>query len=186
MIDDNQAVATPEVSEGEGEQAEETISLSKSEYEKLNQTLGSLKRELKDYKKPKDEAKDTPQKNQPDDTALLRLEKLAFKAAGVSHEDDVDLARKTARKWGMDVEDVLDDEDFKVKLERQQTSRANLNATSSIKGDKSKGSSKESVEYWVAKGTPPSADQVPDRKSRAKIARAMMDSQKNSKKFYND
>lgn len=168
----------------ENNNQEETVSLSKSEYEKLNQTLGSLKRELKDLKKPKEEpVKDSPKA---DDVLLARLEKLSLNQAGLTHEDDIDLARQTAKKWNMNIEDVIRDEDFKIKLEKQQTSRANTEATSGIKGSASTSQAKLTPEYWLAKGVPPTANDVPDRKARVKIARAFMDNSKSGKKFYND
>lgn len=191
MTDTNnqEGIDTPEVIEGEGEDIEnDTISIPKADYEKLNQTLGSLKRELKDLKKPKEEAPETPKTNaKPDENRLLeKLEKMSLRQAGISHEDDIVLAKNTAKKWGMDLDDVLADEDFKVKLERQQTSRDNLAATSKVRGGAGVSQAKNTPEYWIAKGIPPSPTDVPDRKTRAKIARAMMSNHKTSKTFYND
>src|SRR3990167_9262448 len=104
--------ASTETDAGEGETVE-TLSIPKKDYENLNQTLGSLKRELKDLKKAKEETKETPTENQKSDDALLqRMERLALKTANVTHEDDVELARKTAKKWGMEIEEVLEDDDF--------------------------------------------------------------------------
>lgn len=180
-------VVVPETNEGEVEQEVDTISLRKSEYEKLNQDLGSLKRELKDLRKIKEDTKETPKSNtQPDNRLLERLEKSVLRQHNISHPDDVDLARNTAKKWGMDLEDVLVDDDFKAKLDRQQTARDNIAATSNVKGGAGSNQAKNSPEYWIAKGIPPSASEVPDRKTRANIARAMMASAKSSKKFYND
>lgn len=166
----------------------ETIAVSKSDYEKMNQTLGSLKRELKDLKKSKEEAKETKETSaKPDENILVaKLEKLALKTAGISHPEDMELARKTAKKWGVDIDEVITDEDFKVKLEKQQTSRANVEATSGVKGGAGSSNAKQSAAYWVAKGVPPTVADVPDRKTRATIVRAFMDSSKSSKKFYND
>lgn len=175
--------------EGEGnESASDTVSLSKSEYEKLNQTLGSLKRELKDAKKSKEETKETPPNQKSDDSALLQeLEGLALDNADISHSDDIELARNTAKKWGMSLRQVLKDEDFKVKLERQQTSRTNLEATSKVKGGAGTGQTKNSPEYWIAKGSYPSREEVPDRATRTKIRQAFMkNSSTSGKKFYND
>jgi hypothetical protein len=174
---------------GEGNEIEsETISISKSDYEKMNQTLGSLKRELKDFKKSNNEPKETSTTNQPEGNKLLeRLEKVALRQAGIDNAEDIDLARKTAKKWNMDIEEVLMDEDFKVKLEKQQTSRANTIATTGIKGSANQAmQAKNTPEYWVAKGVPPTPIDVPDRKTRAKITRAMITSSKSSKTFYND
>lgn len=174
---------------GEGEAGADIVSIPKKDYDTLNQTLGSLKREIKDLKKSKEDTKDeTPKTNaKPDNNNLLeKFEKMSLRQAGITHEDDIELARKTAKKWGVDVDEVLADEDFKVKLERQQTGRANLAATSGIKGGAGSNQAKNTPEYWIAKGTPPSPTDVPDRKVRAKIARAMMTNAKSGKKFYND
>jgi len=111
---------------------------------------------------------------------------MALRQAGITHTDDVELAQRTAKKWGVDIDEVLADEDFKVKLERQQSGRANVEATSNIKGSVGTSQAKNTPEYWIAKGVPPSAADVPDRKTRATIARAMMTSSKDTKKFYND
>lgn len=185
MDNENNVNADTTTSEQAVEQVE-TVSLTKSEYEKMNQTLGSLKRELKDLKKPKEETvKETS--TQSDNNPLLeRIEKMAIRQAGITEQEDIDLARNTAKKWGVDIDEVLTDPDFQVKLQRQQDTRANSIATSGIKGGAGTSQAKNTPEYWIAKGTPPSATDVPDRKTRVKIARAFMDSSKNSKKFYSD
>ena len=170
----------------EGAEAD-VVTLKKDEYEKLNQTLGSLKRELKDLKKPKEETRETSKETKPDEHLLQKFEKLSMRSAGLTHQDDMELARTTAKKWNMDVDDVLADEDFKVKLEKQQTARANADASTNIRGGGGEGQAKNTEAYWVAKGTPPSAQDVPDRKTRVKIARAFMKNARTSgKTFYND
>ena len=181
---ENDVVIEP--NEGEGESSVDTVAVPKSDYEKLNQTLGSLKRELKDLKKSKEEDKETPQETKSDDVLLQKIERMSLRQAGIDHSDDIELARNTAKKWNVDIDEVLADEDFKVKLERQQTARANVQATSGVKGGVGTAQAKNTPEYWVAKGTPPSPSDVPDRKTRAKIVRAMMASAKDTKKFYNE
>jgi hypothetical protein len=160
------------------------VKVSKLDYEKMNQTLGSLKRENKDLKKVKDEPKETDSK--PDNAHLEKLEKLSMRIAGIDHPEDMELARKTAKKWNVDIDEVLADEDFKVKLGKQQSVRANTLATSGVRGGAGASGAKFTPEYWMAKGVPPTASDVPDRKARTAIARAMMASTKNGKKFYND
>lgn len=175
--------------EGEGNGNEvETITIPRKEYDEKVSTIGSMKRELKDLKKPK-ETVETPKTNQkPEDNLLQRVERLALKTAGIDHLDDIELARKTAQKWGMEIEDVLGDEDFKVKLERQQTSRANVTATSNVRGNGSNQSqAKTTPEYWLAKGQPPTPADVPDRKTRQAIISAFLKDAKGNgeAKFYN-
>ncbi len=178
-------VVTEETNNTEEVAEVDTVSIPKSDYEKMNQTLGSLKRELKDLRKPKEEPKETSSK--PEESKLLeKIERMSLRTAGITHQDDIDLAKLTAKKWGVDIDEVLMDDDFKAKLERQQTSRDNVAATSRIKGGAGSSQAKNTPEYWIAKGTPPSATDVPDRKTRATIARALMSNAKSGKKYYND
>jgi len=181
-----EATVTPEVTESEVETTEDTISISRKEYDTLNQSLGSLKRELKDLRKQSSTPKEELQ-NRPDESILVqKIEKMALKSAGITHPDDIELAQKTAKKWGVDIDEVLSDEDFVAKLDRQRTARSNADATSNIRGDKSRSQAKDSADYWIAKGTPPTADQVPDRRERAKIVRSMLTASKSKPKFYNE
>lgn len=175
--------------ENGGGETPETVSIAKADYDKLNQTLGSLKRELKDLKKPKENATETSKTNQPEENALLqKIERMSLRQAGLTHSDDIDLAKATAKKWGVDIDEVIVDEDFKIKLERQQTTRTNTVAASNVRGGVAGTSqAKNTPEYWIAKGTPPSPADVPDLKTRATIVRAMMKNASTSgKKFYND
>lgn len=169
--------------DGEGSVEAEILSVPKQEYDKLNQTLGALKRELKDLKKPKEAPVETPQ-TKPEDNSLVQ--KSYLRAAGVTHPEDVELALSTAKKWGMEVDALVDDEDFKIRLERQQTARANELATKDVRSGQGSQEAKTKPEFWMAKGTPPTAADVPNRKDRAAIARAMLADAKTGKKFYND
>lgn len=183
-----EGVVTPIINEGEGEAKVEveTVAIPKTDWDKMNETVGSLKRELKDLKKPVEKTSSKNDKSS-DNVPLERLEKIVLKQAGLDHADDIELARNTAKKWGVDIEEVLVDEDFKVKLERQQTSRANTIATSGIRSGAGTSQAKNTPEYWVQKGTPPTPADVPDRKTRATILRAMMANGKSGgKKFYNE
>ncbi len=180
--------ASTETGAGEGESQVETISIPKKDYDTMNQTLGSLKKELKDLKKS-EASKETPSKEtkQEESALLQKIEKMSLSQAGITHQDDVELARTTAKKWGMDVEDVIADDDFKVKLERQQTARDNAVATSNVRGGTGTQQAKNTPEYWIAKGTPPSPTDIPNRKARAAINAAFLKNTKtNGKTFYND
>lgn len=172
--------------EGGDEGGSDFVKVPKGDWEKTNQTLGSLKRELKDLKKPK--ASEETVQTKPDENKLLdKLEKMSLRQAGVTHPDDIELARNTAKKWNSDIDDVLSDDDFKTKLERQQTARANTAATSKVKGGAGTSQAKETTEYWLAKGVPPTPADIPDRKLRAKISLAMVKAAENGgKTFYND
>ena len=194
MPETNEKVtADPGTSGGDGNDSTvQEVKLSKTEYDELvghKATVGSLKRELKDLKKAQEEAKGTPQTNQPNDVVLEKLERMSLRNAQVDHPDDVKLARDTAKKWGVDIDDVLGDEDFKVKLERQRTARANVDATSTtnVRGSGTGGTSaKLTPEYYIQRGTPPTREDVPDRKARVAIVNAMIERKQTGKKFYNE
>src|SRR3990167_2500266 len=180
-------VVDTSTNEGEGET--EVLSIPKKDYETLNQTLGSLKRELKDLKKAKEETKEVKEtpKNQPDENKLL-VEKAYLRSAQITAEDEVELALSTAKKWDMSIDKLVDDEDFKVKLEKLRTSKTNTLATSNIRGSAGNSSqAKDTPEHWLAIGRPPTATEVPDRKIRAKVLRAFMAEEKGTGKnpYYN-
>lgn len=178
---ENVPVDVPNGGEGKGDESDK-ISVSKKDYEEMNQTLGSLKRELKDLKKPKEP--ETPEKTKPEEFGLLQ--KSYLRAAGITAPDEVELARDIQKKIGLDWDNLVDDDYFLVKLQKLRDAKANDLATSNIRGGGGTQQAKDTPEYWVAKGIPPTREQVPDRKTRVKIARAMIDSTKSGKKFYND
>jgi hypothetical protein len=180
------AVAPEATEETEQEVEKDVVTLSKDEYSKLNETLGSLKRENKQLKKPKEEPveKETPKKTEPDGPDLQTLGYLEMNQ--ITADEDVELAIALSEKWEMPMNKLVKDEDFKVRLEKERDKRATVDATSNVKGDKSKSTSKTSVEYWLAKGEYPTTEQMPDRKERAKVARAMQAEAKQGKTFYNE
>lgn len=190
MTETNEGVAVTtentdnEQATNETQQESNVVKLSKEDYDLLQSTLGSLKREVKDLKKPKP----TETEAKSDDSALLdRVERLAIQSAGVTHPEDVELARSTAKKWNMNIEDVLVDVDFKTKLERQQTDRANKEATSNVQGGSGTNNTKNTAEFYIKRGTPPTRAEVPDGETRRKIARAFLQaSETGGKKFYNE
>jgi len=121
----------------------------------------------------------------PEDNGLLQ--KAFLRSEGIKTPKEIELALTTAKKWGMEVDQLVDDEDFKVKLEKLRTAEANIAATSRIKGSPGSQSAVSTPAYWLAKGTPPTAADVPDRKVRAQIVREFMkNAGTNGKKFYND
>src|SRR3990167_4245545 len=104
--------------------------------EKLARLEGGAQRLRKklglDKPAPKEEVKVENKKS--DELLLEKLEKVTLRSEGITHPDDIELARNTAKKWGIDVDEVVADVDFKAKLARQQTARANVAATSGVKG----------------------------------------------------
>jgi hypothetical protein len=149
----------------------------------------NLRTRISELEKPPEKKEpEKKEKNTETEALLGKLERMALRSAGITHQDDIELARRTAEKWKMDIDDVLLDDDFKVKLEKQQTVRANIEATSNIRGGSGTPSStKNTPEYWLSKGKVPTPEEVGDRKTRAKIMRAFIARNSSSgKTFYND
>ena len=178
---------------GEGTPEVEKIPLSKQEYEELiglKADYGSLKRDYKDLKKAHEEATKTPktpEQNQNSDGSAL-LKKAFLRSAGLADSEEQELAISLSEKWGLEVDKLVDDEDFKMKLERHRTAKANAVAVSGIpRGGGSPSEQKNSTDYWKAKGTPPTPADVPDSKTRRKIIRELVSSSESKGiKFYNE
>ena len=85
------------------------------------------------------------------------------------------------------MDELLKSKYFQTELEALRETKSNAEASSNIKGGGT-GDNKavNTAEYWIKKGTPPTREQVPDRKTRAAIARGMMANEKDSKQFYSD
>lgn len=124
------------------ETEEETVTLSKAEYDKLNQTLGSLKKEVKTYKKEVE----APQKesNEPD---YARLAYLASQK--VDHPDDQKLVMEEASRLKLALTDVLSMEHIKARLTANQNQRTAENGAPSGSGRKG-GAGKGDVDYYLA------------------------------------
>src|SRR3990167_2966853 len=116
----------------------------------------ALKEKVTELVKVQPDKKD----NKSDDTLL---QKAYLRSAQITAEDEVELALTTAKKWDVSIDKLVDDEDFKIKLEKLRTSKANIAATHNLKGGKGPSEAKNTPEYWIAKGVPPTPDQVPDR-----------------------
>ena len=144
--------------------------------------------EKKDDKWVKIEKKEKPkvEKSEPDKEFGL-LEKSFLRSADIIDEDEIGLVKKLMEETGKEIDVLIETKYFKSELEELRAKKTIEKATSDIKGGRGETKAVNTPEYWIAKGTPPTAEQVPDRKTRAKIARAMMASAATGgKKFYND
>lgn len=121
------------------EGANEVVTLSKEEYDKLNQTLGSLKKELKTFKKEAE----APQSNEPD---YARLAYLASQK--VDHPDDQKLVMEEAGRLKMPLTDVLNMEHIKARLTANQNQRTAENGSPTGSGRKG-GAGKGDVDYYL-------------------------------------
>lgn len=126
-----------ETTEGE----EETVTLSKAEYDKLNQTLGSLKKEVKTYKKETETPKES---NEPD---YARLAYLASQR--VDHMDDQRLVLDEANRLKLPLTDVLNMEHIKARLEANRNQRTAESGAPTGTGRKG-GAGKGDVDYYLA------------------------------------
>lgn len=150
----------------------------------LRDQLKALQNEVESYKNTS--SKSSSQKEDKSDEFGL-IQKTFLRSAGITASDEIELARTTAKKWGMAIDELVDDPDFQAKLAKVRTDRSNADAVSNLKGGGGKSEAKNSPDYWLAKGVPPTPDQIPDRKTRATIMRAFMNNAGNKgKKFYND
>lgn len=116
------------------------------------------------------------EENKPEDNTLLK--KAFLRSAGITDSEEVELALSTAKKWSVEVDALVDDDDFKAKLEKHRTAKANTLATSNIRGGAGTSKAKDSIEYWLNLGRTPKADEVSDIKFRAKVLRAFADKEK--------
>lgn len=156
--------------------AKEAIAQRDAKIAEMEKTLAELQGQKK--------SDSTPDKKQPDEFGLLQ--KTYLRAAGITEEDEVELARDIQKRTGLDWDKLVDDDYFKTKLEALRTEKANKAATSNLRGGAAPGQAKNTTEYWIAKGTIPKPEDVPDRKLRAKIIREMMKQSKEGGKFYNE
>lgn len=130
------------------------------------------------------EQRPTTTETKTDDFGLL--EKTYLRAAGITTEDEVELAQTTSKKWNMPIDKLVDDGDFQAKLNTLRTSKANQTATSNARGQQGTSQAKNTPEYWIAKGELPENTPA-NRELLAKIARIHMKKEKEGKKmFYNE
>lgn len=167
----------------EGEVAE--IKLSKTEYDELvgsKATIGSLKRELKDLKKSLDTKTETPEVKAEE---FGLLQKTFLVSSGIKDADEIELAKEIQKKTGVEWDKLVEDDYFQSRLTKLRNTKENALATE-VTGGSGRGSAK-SADFFIAKGIPPTAKDIPDRKARVAIITQMMDSEKNGGgKFYNE
>lgn len=135
----------------------------------------------------------TPKKNESssksDEGLQLQVQKLALKVAGITKESEIDLAQRLQKETGKDWDTLLESKYFKTELEDLRSQEAIETASTDVKGNRggnSASTAKESADYWKAKGSLPTPDDVPDRKTRVKIIHELRNAEKSQKMFYND
>lgn len=186
--DKNNQIDSEESQNGaEEESSVDTVSVLKADYDKLNQTLGSLKRELKDLRKSREES-ETPKKEPAKESEFKAdnslIEKTFFKASGITDPDVMQLAKDIAKRTGETLDIVLEDEIFKSRAERIITSKANELAADTKNNRSNSTTGRNSVEYWLAKGEHPPKEL--GKELAVKYVQAKRNQGANTKMFYND
>ena len=88
-----------------------------------------------------------------DDKLLERLDKMALSVAGITAGDEVELFNKWKDQTGREADDVVGNKIFQAELADLRTTKANLAATSDIKGEHGESGVKNTPDYWIAKAT---------------------------------
>jgi len=158
--------------EMELEVEEEKITLSKSEWEKSQQTLGSLKREIKTLKKS-NEPKETSQSEQLNDTQLNYLD-----VKGISETEDLKIIETFVQKTGKNVREALKDDYVTAKLASNKTAREVQEAmpSGSKRGGNQSGDLASAIAKYEATGVLPA-----DFKSRSDVINAFVSKGRNNK-----
>ena len=128
------------------------------ELQKKHREAGIRNRErtkaLKDKIADLESAK-TPDKKETksDDKLLERLDKMALQVAGITEADEVELFNNWKERTKLEADDIVKDDIFQAKLEGIRTAKANLKATSDIKGEHGESGARNTPEYWMNKAT---------------------------------
>ena len=155
------------------------VKVPKKDYDTLNQTLGSLKRELKGFKKPKETSEDKSTTETKDSNDLG--EKAYLIANGIKTADEMAFVKKMKKETGKDIESLLETTYFQAEFKDFKEKKATANAIPTA-SQRSNNSSIDTVEYWIAKGELPPASEV---ELRRKVVNARMKKEEAKGIFYN-
>ena len=100
--------------------------------------------------------KEKPKAEKPgksDDKLLERLDKMALQVAGINEADEVELFEKWKTETNREADTIVGSSLFQKELGEIRTAKANLAATSDIKGEKGESGVKGNPDYWIAKAT---------------------------------
>lgn len=117
-----ESVETAEETVEETPDESDTITIPKKDYDKLNQTIGSLKRDVKTYKKS-DTSKETP-------TGELAESDLTYlDLKGITDDKKIDIISKFVAKTGQTVRQALKDDYIQSKFASIDADESVKNAT---------------------------------------------------------
>ena len=97
--------------------------------------------------------KSAKKEEKPDDKLLERLDKMALQVAGITEADEVELYNKWKKDTGREADDIVGSSIFKKELDDMRVTKANLRATSEIKGGTGESGAKSTPDYWISKAT---------------------------------
>jgi len=170
----NEEVETPEVELELEVEEEEKITMSKSEWEKFQQTQGSLKRQVKELRKSSEpnEPKETSS-NELNDTQLNYLD-----VKGIYEPEDLKIVETFVQKTGKNVREALKDDYVTAKLSSNKTAREVQEAmpSGSKRGGNQSGDLASAVAKYEATGVLPT-----DFKTRSEVINAFVSKGHNNK-----
>ena len=177
--DNNQNAGAGDTGAGEGSNNQEEIKLTKAEYDDLQKIKvehGSFKRELKEFKKPKEEA--PKESNQ---TSGDLGERAYLAVNGIKSADEIEFFQKMKKETGKSADSLLESTYFQVEFKDYKEKKASSDATPT--GSKrSNNSATNTVEYWIAKGELPPASEVQLRRD---VVNARIKKEESKGAFYN-
>ncbi len=136
--------------------------------------LARLQREVKRAKQKLgiEETEEVEIKRKP--FSLGYAEKAYLNANGVKGKDEYDLVAEMVSNTGKDIEELLENKYFQSELKDLRSTRESKNASDATSGSRTgQSSAKDTVDYWVAKGSLPPSYMVQLRRDvvNAKIKR---------------
>lgn len=165
--------------EAEGGDEEESTTPEKPQ-ETPEAKLARLERQAKQLRKKLgvEESENKSKKSKKSDD--LDYGQLAYLSAkGVESDEDIDLVKEVIAETGKDLKDVIKSKYFQAELKERRETRAVREAIPS--GSKRSGTStKDTVEYWLAKGQLPPSDQT---ELRRKVVNARITKESSGSKF---
>jgi hypothetical protein len=164
---------------------EKVSSLNRQLYERAKKAEGFEQNEKGEWIKDQRPSKKNEPVGMPKPEENELLQKTFLRAAQITADDEVNLAFDISKKWNMPIDKLVDDADFKVKLEKLRIDKANVLAASGKGGGGGTGNAKADPQTYISRGEPPTPDEVPDRKERIKIYDAMSGKGQSKVKFYN-
>lgn len=127
--------------------AKDAVEKNRQLFERAKKAEG----ELKELKAKAEEKPKAPK--QSDDKLLERLDKMALQVAGINEADEVEHFNKWKTETGREADAIVGNSIFKKELEDMRTAKANLKATSDIKGEQGESGVRNTPDYWIAKAT---------------------------------